>query len=1169
MTWTTMSDEANRERIRTAIDDTLIVEAAAGTGKTTELIERIVQVLTAGRATIQEIVGVTFTEKAAGELKLRLRERLEARRQVVQGEEAARLEAAVQNLEEAHVNTIHGFCADLLRERPVEARVDPLFNVLTEAQSERLFAQAFEGWFHGLLEDPPEGVRRSLRRTSRGQRPGQADEDGPVVRLRKAGFELTQWRDFSARWTREPFDRAAVIPAVVAIVHRLADLSANASYQGDNLFLDTAPVRRLSQHLRSALGDPDDPDGLEARLIDLHKDREFRRLRKGTGPTYAKGVTRAQVLEARDALVFALNEFQMRADADLAALLRDELLECIERYEALKRREGALDFLDLLLRARNLVQGNRSVREHFQKRFRRIFVDEFQDTDPLQAELLILLSAQDPDETDWERVVPEPGKLFIVGDPKQSIYRFRRADVDIYSRVCQQLTQAGGHRLELRQSFRSVPNIQCAVNAAFAPIMDGDAESLQAHYMPLERFRDPIPGQPSIVALPVPKPYGQRYISSREIERSLPDAVGAYVDWLVRQSHWRVTERREPGRLVPLEPRHVCILFRRFVSFGEDITRPYVEALEARGVRHLLVGGRTFHDREEIETLRATLLAIEWPDDQLSVFATLRGALFAIGDEDLLEYRQIAGRFHPYRIPDALPAHLHPVRQALELLAALHRRRNRRPVADTVMALLDHTRAHVGFVLRPAGEQALANVLHVAELARQYEMSGGMSFRGFVDAFQAEAEAGSATEAPILEEGSEGVRLMTVHKAKGLEFPVVILADITARLTPYEAGRFIDHRNGLCAVRIGGWSPKDLLDNRDLELLRERREGERVAYVAATRARDLLVVPAIGDEPYNEGWVAPLHGAIYPAEEVRRTAADGEGCPSFRSRDTVLNRPDGDPATPRTMCPGTHVLGEPPASHSVVWWSPEPEALTLGAQAPLGLRRDDLIVKDVPPSVLRGYLDAYTNWRETRRAAIAAASEPSVRVRTATEAAESADASLEPIDVTVESLSGDDGRPRGARFGSLVHALLSDVAAFAGETATAPHERRDRSRDALSRIALVHGRILGATPAEVAAAADVAERVLAHPLLVEAAGAAAEGRCHRETPVTYRRDDGSLVEGTVDLAFESADGYVVIDFKTDRPAADALERYRRQVAWYAAAIARATGKPARAVVMTV
>ena len=154
---------------------------------------------------------------------------------------------------------------------------------------------------------------------------------------------------------------------------------------------------------------------------------------------------------------------------------------------------------------------------------------------------------------------------------------------------------------------------------------------------------------------------------------------------------------------------------------------------------------------------------------------------------------------------------------------------------------------------------------------------------------------------------------------------------------------YIDNERHLCALRIGGWSPKDLNDNKELELRREQREGERVAYVAATRARDLLVVPAVGDEPYAEGWVSPLNAAIYPAEHIRRQPSSAAGCPTFKSKDTVLERPDGDPATMRTVCPGEHRFGGGEQAYSVVWWSPERGVLNLDAEAPLGLRRDDLI----------------------------------------------------------------------------------------------------------------------------------------------------------------------------------------------------------------------------------
>ena len=309
----------------------------------------------------------------------------------------------------------------------------------------------------------------------------------------------------------------------------------------------------------------------------------------------------------------------------------------------------------------------------------------------------------------------------------------------------------------------------------------------------------------------------------------------------------------------------------------------------------MLVGGKTFHNREEVETLRAALSAIEWPDDELAVFAALRGALFAVGDEELLEWKQRFGALHPFRAsqfptPNAqLPSnaqlptpnlqHLQPIADALRQLQHLHRRRNYRPVAETIQDLLDATRAHVGIVLRSAGEQALANVLHVAELAREYEAAGGLSFRGFVDELRVAADTAQAAEAPILEEGSDGVRMMTVHKAKGLEFPVVVLADLTCKLARAEAGRWLDTANNVCALKIGGWSPVDLLLHDPEEAARDRAESQRLTYVAATRARDLLVVPAIGDAPYDGGWLDPLDAGDLSARKLAPRSTEGAGCP--------------------------------------------------------------------------------------------------------------------------------------------------------------------------------------------------------------------------------------------------------------------------------------------------
>src|SRR5262245_2239412 len=486
----------------------------------------------------------------------------------------------------------------------------------------------------------------------------------------------------------------------------------------------------------------------------------------------------------------------------------------------------------------------------------------------------------------------------------------------------------------------------------------------------------------------------------------MPDAVGAFVAWLLNESGWKVTERGG-DEAVGVAAKHVCLLFRRFLSFGEDITQPYVRALEARGVHHVLVGGKTFHEREEVETIRAALAAIEWPDDELSVFATLRGALFAIGDEELLEWKLANrgdgyGGLHPFRIPHSTPPHLMPIAASLQVLQRLHRRRNYIPIAETIQELMNASRAHVGLVLRAGGEQALANVLHVSELARQYEAAGGISFRGFVDELRVAAETAQASEAPILEEGSDGVRIMTVHKAKGLEFPVVILADPTCRLSPAEASRWLDKDQGMCALKLGGWSPTDLVLHGEEERAREQAEAQRLAYVAATRARDLLVVSTIGDGPYEGGWLDPLTPAVYPAEPVRRESTRAPGCPAFPSKDSVMNRPDGDPARSYTVAPGAHRFltpdpGSPipdpgsrtldrgsraPSEYSVVWW--DPHVLHLGAVSSFGLRRDDLIVKDGDMFAVEERLAEYERWRRERGDTLERAQQPGLRVQTAT-----------------------------------------------------------------------------------------------------------------------------------------------------------------------------------------
>ena len=359
------------------------------------------------------------------------------------------------------MSTIHGFCADLLRERPVEARIDPLFEVLTESASARLFDAAFAqlaaGAAGGPARRPPPGVRRSAF----------GGDDGPIDRLRKAAWELAQWRDFTGAWMREPFDRRHEIDTALGDLHAFAELTRRASSPNDPLHTGTEPARRLSDEiaLQRSSGEEHaaDYDGWEAALVDLSKDRTLANAKTGRGAGYRDGVTRDRVLQARVALKARLDQFRMTADADLAALLQRDLRGAIDRYDELKARAGALDFsICCCGRAISCVTTRRAARlpapvqAHLRGRV--------PGHRPAPGGILLLLAADNDDETDWRRARPRPGTLFLVGDPKQSIYRFRRADVGVYREVCERLAALGATLLHLNTSFRSVPEIQACVN---------------------------------------------------------------------------------------------------------------------------------------------------------------------------------------------------------------------------------------------------------------------------------------------------------------------------------------------------------------------------------------------------------------------------------------------------------------------------------------------------------------------------------------------------------------------------------------------------------------------------------------------------------------------------------------------------------------------------------
>ena len=1100
-----------------------VVEASAGTGKTTALVERIVDAIAAG-APVEKIVAVTFTHAAAGNMKLRVRHQLEQRRaRELDPAVRALLADAARSLDRAFIGTIHAFCAQLLRRRPVEAGVDPVFQELAQPDALRIFASVFERWIEQRLASPSPALVRALARLS-----WREERDGaePLDALRMAAWSLAEWRDFDAPWDKRGFDRDAGLREVLDKAAATLEMRNRCPRANDVLYTGLSPLSEFVQRVeRGRTAGLFDGDRIENDILRLPRDVRY--LKHGHGK-YGDGVTREAMVAAWDALCAAIHAFGRQADADLAAHLRDELWEVVGLYQQRKKLAGQLDFMDLLLYARELLRHD-GARAQLQQDYDHIFVDEFQDTDPLQAEILLLLAAADPAESDWRKAIPAAGKLYVVGDPKQSIYRFRRADARLFRRVCRELTGAGVASQKLPTSTRSTRTIQAFVNAAFANSIPD--------YLPLEGGVADAGGQPGVIALPMPEPYGSRNLSKKRIEDCSPNAVAAFIQWLCTGSGWTVRDQSTGGR-VPVQPEHVCILFRRFTNYGTDLTQEYVRALEARDIAHLLVGSKSFHRREEVGTLRTALRAVEWLDDELSVFAVLRGSLYAVSDATLLRFRNAHGRFHPMReLPGDLDPEFTPIRDAFQVLRELHRRRNYRPIADTIHELLEATRAHAGFAFRKGGERVLANVYRLTDLARSFEASGAAtSFRAFVEYLEGEYEGGDTGEAPVLEQEGRGVKLMTVHKAKGLEFPVVVLADLTAKLSGPQGGdRYCDNDRRLCAQKLLWCAPWELLDAAEDERRADEEEALRVAYVAATRARDLLVVTAVGEKAWEENWLSPLHNALYPPQERWRTSAPAPGCPKFGGT-TVLNRPPDQPeeisVKPGLHCPKT-------GGHSVVWF--DPAVLALRVSKAEGVENEQ-VLSGTREQAEEG-LQRYQEWKDRRAQLLAGAEAPTHRVMIVKAITEAKEAAGIPVETVTLPVAG--GRPTGRRFGRVVHDIL--------QHATSPAD--------VAALAEIWGRRHAASDVERTAAAEAARQTLEY--IARAIPAGAER--HRELPVMVKLDDGTLVDGRIDFAWCSGDSWTVVDYKTDRRE----QRNVAQVQLYALALQKATNIPARGLVLEV
>lgn len=1110
-------DAEARARIENDLDRSFLVEAAAGTGKTTALVSRVVRLVATGRARLPEIAAITFTERASGELVLRLREKLETAREGANDPtERARLEEALADFEAAYVGTIHGFCAELLRARPLDAGVDPSFTLLADDERSALLDETTDRFLERALAQPPEGLRRAIAR------PRDYEPPPPRQLFAREIRELVDHRDQTPALRREPFDRDAEIDRLLASIDALTALRTGEIARSDRLgeLLDRLGRFRAAVHERERTR-PRDYDVLERELVGLLRPKGLDWESSGRGKMLGE-TPRETVVAARDALRAALADFEVRADADLAFCLARDLAPAVQDYEAKKRALGVLDHLDSLLRARALLAESRTARLALRERFRFLFVDEVQDVDPVQKDVILLLAGSDPDASDPRHTAPRPGALYLVGDPKQAIYGFRRADLRTYVALKEALVPAHAELLELGASHRPRPAIAALVNAAFAPVLDGSLG--QAGYVALEAQRPAMDDFPSVIALPAPRALGMRGgITRTAVDGSLPDAIASFVHWLLHESGLEVEDPLTRAR-VPVAPHHVGLLFRVLKDRGTAQAR----ALERWGIPHAFVAPEAFFERETVVATSALASAIEWPDDALSVYATLRGPFVGATDADLFAYRETIGPLHPLTRPRAegLPRPLAVVHEALGVLATLHRTRHARAIETTLAAFFERAEVEVLHLL--AGDRAEARTLDpLRQLARRADARGA-TFRDFAH-WLAERVADPSlggVESGSDPEPTSAVSISTVHGAKGLELPVIVICDPTSR-PEWQSGpsRYVDAERGVLVRKLGHFAPIELRENLALASTMDRAESLRLLYVAATRARDVLVIPTVGLGEIDDSWMAPLTRALVPADP-RGVVTQWARLPELGDRSML----DEEAAGPGVR-PGHHAAHL--EGHGVTWWDP---AHLLRPLPPRSVHGHTHLVHEVPG---RGASDDDRTFGPERQRTIEDASFGSIDVRSARALARTPTAAIEEAEIEEISIGPAGGE--GARFARLARDLVA---------ATTPTERD----------AAALARAIGASPEERDAALALARRVHAHAAVTpwRAAPGAASG-----VPYLLATDAGPIVWGRAALVAPENDGLVVVALGLGAT----LEPARAELRLAVTALARARGMRARGLLL--
>lgn len=858
-----------------------LIRAAAGSGKTTALVGRMVALVRQGTP-VEDLTAITFTRKAAGEMSARFFTELDNVRHHldVGSVEHQRVETALANIQSAFIGTIHSFCSRLLRERPLDAGLPPDFTAgLEDREEQKLRQRAWQKHLKEVHESAPTEYQNLV--------------DCGIDPQSLASFfkQLCTFPDL------EPYtDGPETPPDLSKAVAEANSFLDRWLSEIPNPLPDTSPgnaIKNFKKADRFRRLQPMNDLSVQAAYLDIFSGMLKKDRRKGTNTeergdvkksAWAPNKEAAEILDNEALPQFVQHTIRptMRQwDAYVHRVATAFAAPAVERFKTIRRREGMLTFHDLLMLTRDLLRDRPTIRESIQERYPILLVDEFQDTDPLQAEILAYLSSQDPETKDWQACRPRDGSLFIVGDDKQSIYRFRRADMSVFNDTQERLdNEPNGTAEKLTKNFRSREPICDWCDDAFEALFSSPEYSdVQAKY---EGFDAQKPGSPEGTAIrrkPVGDQDGNKgadiaLVDAEEIAQFIRAAYSDGVDDVLHD-----------------EKRGDDVRYSDFLILTRVKSRihHYTSVLARYGIPYTVTGSEDLGDTDEMKAVVDVLRLALRPDDPVAAVAYLKGILVGCSDADLYDFSSAGGRFDAFHgnVSDEVAAAM-PDEAAGRLVSAIERlQRVREVVRDTrpgvgIEAIVDE----LGLVAGTAHpEEPSEASIRAGALLRimnyvQHLSTQGLGWAEVTDELDRVLQGEEDIDGMTLETGTEdAVRVMNVHQAKGLEAPVVFLADPYARKMGGKTFTHVRRDEGQVVAPLVdgegfyksvthaplGWHADSEEAFETEEKRHDTAEHHRLLYVAATRAERLLVVSTYPKEQ-DKGYWSDLYDALDRAD---------------------------------------------------------------------------------------------------------------------------------------------------------------------------------------------------------------------------------------------------------------------------------------------------------------